>query len=158
MLRKIRCNPMHLFYRALTRPYVPVRVTSGALVAYRYTYAPPRRRTLQYHTTFIPLSLSHFCGMILSPYSMMWDWWLLIAGPCLLIGLAASSSFVSSPYLLVFYGLVLWAGEFVLIGWLSLSPSLALPTVFNNNNDNIIIIITLGRHGLFWWNFVYSQR
>ena len=37
---------------------VPVRVTSGALVAHRYTYAPPRCRTLQYSRTFIPFLVS----------------------------------------------------------------------------------------------------
>ena len=35
-----------------------VRVTRGALVAHRYTYAPPRCRTLQYSRTFIPFSVS----------------------------------------------------------------------------------------------------
>ena len=38
--------------------YVPVRVTLGALVAHRYTYAPPHYRTLQYSRTFIPFSVS----------------------------------------------------------------------------------------------------
>ena len=42
MLYKIRCNPMHLFYGARTVPYVPVWVTRGAVIAHRYTYAPPR--------------------------------------------------------------------------------------------------------------------
>ena len=37
---------------------VPVRVTCGALVGHLYTYAPPRSRTLQYHRTFIILSVS----------------------------------------------------------------------------------------------------
>ena len=37
MLFKIRCNPMHLLYGALPVPYVPMRVTRGALVAHRYT-------------------------------------------------------------------------------------------------------------------------
>ena len=37
---------------------MPVRVTRGALVALRYTYAPPRCRTLQYSRTFIPFSVS----------------------------------------------------------------------------------------------------
>ena len=49
---------MHPLNGALTGPYVPVRVTSGALVAHRYTYASLRCRTLQYSRTFIPLSLS----------------------------------------------------------------------------------------------------
>ena len=53
MLYKIRCNPVHPL-----NPYVPARVTSGALVAHRYTYAPPRCRTPKYSRTFIPLSVS----------------------------------------------------------------------------------------------------
>ena len=39
-------------------PYVPVRVTRGALIAHRYTYSPPRCRISQYHKTFIPFSVS----------------------------------------------------------------------------------------------------
>ena len=58
MLYKIRCNPMHPPCGALPVPYLPVRVTRGALIAHRYTYAPPRCRTLQYGMTFIPLSVS----------------------------------------------------------------------------------------------------
>ena len=52
------CNPMHPLCGALPVPYVPVRVTSGALIAHRYTYAPPCCRTSQYRRTFIPLSAS----------------------------------------------------------------------------------------------------
>ena len=33
---KIRCNPMHPLYVALLVPFVPVRVTRRALVAYRH--------------------------------------------------------------------------------------------------------------------------
>ena len=71
---------MHPLNDALPGPYVPVRVTLGALVAHRYTYAPPRCRTSQYHRTFVLLSVS---GMILlTPCSMMWDW-RVSAGPML---------------------------------------------------------------------------
>ena len=49
---------MHPLYGALPVPYVPVRVTRGALVAHRHTYAPPRCRTSQYCRTFIPLPVS----------------------------------------------------------------------------------------------------
>ena len=38
MLYKIRCNPMHPINDALPGPYVPVRVTRGALVAHRHAY------------------------------------------------------------------------------------------------------------------------
>ena len=58
ILYQIRCNQVHPLNGALSGPYVPVRVTRGSLVAHRYTYAPPRCRTLQYSRTFIPLSVS----------------------------------------------------------------------------------------------------
>ena len=37
MLYKIRCNPVHPLNGSLPGPYVPARVTRGALVAHRYT-------------------------------------------------------------------------------------------------------------------------
>ena len=58
MLYKIRCNPMHSLCGALPVPYVPVRVTRSAVIAQRFTYAPPRCRTSQYLRTFITLSVS----------------------------------------------------------------------------------------------------
>ena len=57
LLYKIKCNPMHPLNGALPGPYVPMWVTRGALAAHRYTYAPPRCRTLQYSRTFIPLTV-----------------------------------------------------------------------------------------------------
>ena len=58
MLYKIRCNPKHPLCGAIPVPYVPVRVTPGALIAHRYRFAPPRCRTSQYRRTFIPLLVS----------------------------------------------------------------------------------------------------
>ena len=58
MFYKIICYPVQTLNGALPGPYVPVRVTRGALVAHRYTYAPPRCRTSQYSRTFIPLLVS----------------------------------------------------------------------------------------------------
>ena len=58
MLYKIRCNPVHPLNGALPGPYVPVRVTRGALFAHRYTYTLPHCRTLHYSRTFIPISVS----------------------------------------------------------------------------------------------------
>ena len=58
MLYKIRCNPKHPLCGALPVPYVPVRVTRGALIAHRQTYAHPRCRTSQFRRTFILLSVS----------------------------------------------------------------------------------------------------
>ena len=57
MMYTIRCNPMHPLCGALPVPDVPVWVTRRALIAHRYTYAPPRCRTSQYRITFIPLSV-----------------------------------------------------------------------------------------------------
>ena len=63
MLYKIRCKPMHPLCGALLVPYVPARVTRGALIAHLYVYAPPRCRTSQYRRNFIPLSVSFWNGL-----------------------------------------------------------------------------------------------
>ena len=39
-------------------PCVPVLIACDALAAYRFIYAPPRCRSLQYRSTFFPLSVS----------------------------------------------------------------------------------------------------
>ena len=52
-----RCHPVHPLNGALPGPYLPVRVTRGALVAHRFTYALPCCRTSQHRRTFIPLSV-----------------------------------------------------------------------------------------------------
>ena len=48
MLFKITSSPMHSLSGALPLPYVPARVTGGALVAHRHSFAPRRCRTSQY--------------------------------------------------------------------------------------------------------------
>ena len=91
MLYKIRCNPVHTLNGAQPGQYVPVRVTSGALVAHRYTDAPARCRTLQYSRTFVPFSVSLwndlanpvFDGVGLSGFKSR-------ANACLFIGLSCS--------------------------------------------------------------------
>ena len=45
MLFKIKSNPMHPLSGALPLPYVPARVTRGALVAHRHSFAHPSSRT-----------------------------------------------------------------------------------------------------------------
>ena len=82
MFYKIRCKAMHHLNGALPGPYVPVRGTFEALVAHRYTYAPPRCRTSQYSRTFIPLSVSLLKDLA-NPYSKVWDWQVSRAGPML---------------------------------------------------------------------------
>ena len=49
---------MQTLYGAVHGPYVPVRVTRGAMVAHRHTYVLPGCRTSQYRMTFIHLSVS----------------------------------------------------------------------------------------------------
>ena len=58
ILYKIGCNPMHPLNDALPGPYVSVRVTRGALVTHRYTYAPSRCKTSQYRKTFVSHAVS----------------------------------------------------------------------------------------------------
>ena len=58
MLYKIRRNTMHPLKGAIPLQYAPVRVARGALVAHRYTYAPPRCRTSRYRRTSIPFLVS----------------------------------------------------------------------------------------------------
>ena len=49
---------MHPLSGALPLPYVPARVTRGALFAHRHSFAPPRCWTSQYRRSFVPLSVS----------------------------------------------------------------------------------------------------
>ena len=49
---------MHPLSGALPLPYVPARVTRGALVAHRHSFAPPRYRTYLFRRSFVPLSVS----------------------------------------------------------------------------------------------------
>ena len=58
MLFKVKSNPMHHLSGALPLPYVPARVTRGALLAHRHSIAPPRCRNSQYSRSFVPLSVS----------------------------------------------------------------------------------------------------
>ena len=95
MLYKIRCNPVHPLNSALPGPYVPARVTRGALVAHRYTYAPPRCRTLPYSRTFIPFSVFSILGVPLERSCLPRIQWCGTGGfqeqgHCFFIGLSCS--------------------------------------------------------------------
>ena len=78
--------------------------------------------------------------ILLTPYSMVWDWRVWRAGQCFFIGLSCSIPTIVFYYFsLLFFLSKGWhcgAGVFRLIGWISLSLSLALPNYFNNNNNN----------------------
>ena len=58
MLFKIKSNQMDPLSSALPLPYVPARVTRGALIAHRDSFAPPRFRTSRYRKSFVLLSVS----------------------------------------------------------------------------------------------------
>ena len=100
MLYKITCNSVHPFNGALPGPYVPLRVTRGALVAHRYTYTPPRCRTLQYSSTFIPFSVSPWNDPVNHVFDV-WDWRVSRAGPMLFLLAYAALSLLYS--LLLFF-------------------------------------------------------
>ena len=70
MLFKI--NPMHPLSGALPLPYVPARVTRGALVGHRHSFAPPRCWTSQYRRTFVPLSVSLWNDLSDSVFDGVW--------------------------------------------------------------------------------------
>ena len=72
VLYKIKCNLIHPLNGALPGPYVPVRVKSGALVAHRYTYAPPRCRTCSTAGLLFP-SRCPSGTILLTQCSMVWD-------------------------------------------------------------------------------------
>ena len=111
MLYKIRCNSMHPLYAALPVPYVPVRVTRDAVIAHRYTYSPPRCTTSKYRRTFIPLSVSLWNDLIVTPCLMVWDWRVSRAGSMPFYWPSCSLTFsllLFSLSLLSFNGLVLW--------------------------------------------------
>ena len=100
MLYNIKCNLMHPLCGALP---VPMPVTRGAVIAHRYTYAPPRCRTSQHRRPFIPWSVSlwndlsdpMFDGVGLAGFKQ---------GQCL----AARSLFVSCCFPFLFFHSVGW--------------------------------------------------
>ena len=83
MLYKIRCNSVHPLNGALPGLYVPVRVTRGALVAHRYLMHSLAAEPCSTAGLLFPL----WCPsgtILLAPFSMVWDWRVLRAGPMLL--------------------------------------------------------------------------
>ena len=110
MLYKIRYNSMHSLYCALPVPYVPVRVIRGAVIAHRYTRAPPAAEP--HSTTGLLFPSRHLYGTIMvTPYSMVWDWRVSRAVKIPFYGLSCSLPFCLLLFLLSLlssYGLVLW--------------------------------------------------
>ena len=82
--------------------------------------------------------------ILLTPYSMVWDWRVSRAGPMLLYWPKLLYPFYSLllflPFLLFLsIGWYCGAGVFGLIGCIPLSLSLALPTFFDNNNNYYVL-------------------
>ena len=118
------------------------RVTRGALDAHRcnsrLVAEGPRSTTGPLFTSQCP------CGtFFLTPYSIMCDCRVLRAGPMLIYWLKLLYPFLSSTifFFLFFLSIGWYCGDevFGLIEWHSLSSSLALPTPFNNNNNNVFL-------------------
>ena len=111
MLYKIRCNPKRPLCGALPVPYVPVRVTRGALIAHLYTFAPPRCRTSQYRRTFIHLSVSLWNDLFDPVFGGFPDWRISRAGPMPFCWPSCSLLFCLQLFLvslLFLYRLVVW--------------------------------------------------
>ena len=134
---------MHPLNAALPGPYVPVRVTSAALVAHRYTYVPPRCRTSQYRWTFVSLSVSLWNN--LADPRIRWcrtggfqeqGQWFFIGLSCSILAIVF---YYFSLSLLPVIGWDCGAGVFGLIWCISLSLSLALPISYNNNNKTQLL-------------------
>ena len=98
----------------------------------RLLVAEPRR------TAGLLFPYQYLCGTILvTPYSIVFDWRISRAGPTPFYWPSCSLNFcllLHSLSFLSFYGMILW-------GWglrtdRALSDSLAVPTIFNNNNHN----------------------
>ena len=54
MLYNIKSNPVHPLCGAVPLPYVPARVTRGALVAHRPSFVSSHCKTYEHRRTFVP--------------------------------------------------------------------------------------------------------
>ena len=85
MVYKIRCNPMHPLNDALPGPYVPVRLHA---VPWSFICILMRHLAAEPHSTAGLLFPSQCPSetMLLTPYSMVWDWRVSRPGPMLFWG------------------------------------------------------------------------
>ena len=130
---------MHPLNGSLLGPYVPVRANAVLW---------SRIGTLMHRLAAGPCSTGGLLfpsrcpsgTILLTPYSMVWDWRVLIAGSMLFYWLQLLYPYYS---LLLFFPFssFCWycrAGVFELIGCISHSPNLALPSFFTTTNNNNI--------------------
>ena len=109
MLYKIRCNPVHPLNGALPGQYVPARVTRGALL---------HIGTLMHRLAAEPCStagllLPSRCPsgtILLTPYSIVWDWRVSRAGPMLLYWPNLLYPYYNLQLFFPFSSFCLWVG------------------------------------------------
>ena len=131
---------MHPFSAALPLSNVQARVTRGALVAHRHSFAPPRCMTSQYRRSFVPLSVSLwddisdpvFDGVGLAGFKSRADAFLL-AWIC--------SFFFISYFFYLFHPSMCWLCGVGVFGLIECSHSLpalhsGLQLIINNTNNN----------------------
>ena len=120
-------------------PYLPVRVTRGACFCrrYRYTYALPRCKILQYRMTLMPLSSSLWNTLEDHVFSGVGLTGFFSSGPMIIYW---SKRLTPCRRLLVFFTLLYIYG-LVLCGWGLLTDSdsstlsrLCIADIFNNIN------------------------
>ena len=122
---------------ALPLLYVPGRVTRGALVAHRHSFALPRCRTSQYRRSFVPLSVSLWNDLSGPVFDVVGPAGFKSRANAFLSALSALSFL--SPSVLSFssiHGLVVWGWGLWTDRLFSLSPGLAQRTPINNNNNS----------------------
>ena len=117
MLYKIRCNPVHLLNCALYLDRMCQRGLHAVLWSYigsltRFLVAEPRSTAEPLFPFLCPSGT-----ILLALYLIVWDW-------------RVSYVYYFSRSLISVYWLLLWAGVFGVIGCISLSLSLTLPTFF----------------------------
>ena len=136
MLFNIKSDPMHHLSGALALPYVPARVTRGALVAHRHSFAPHVVGLLSIAEALCP-SLCLFGTLLVTLCLIVWDWRVSRAEPILSCW----------HYLLFIFGLLLFYLFFPSMCWLCgvgvfglIECSHSLPALHsgpNNNNNNL---------------------
>ena len=87
---EISCNPMHTLNGALPGPCVPVRVTPGAPVAHRYTYASPSSLQNLAVLQDFPLPVSLWNDLADHFFRWCGTSWFQEQGQCFFIGLSCS--------------------------------------------------------------------
>ena len=139
MLFKIKSNTMHPLSGALPLPYVPARVTRGALVTPGALVAPSRSRISQYRRTFVPLSVSLWNDLIVTLCLIVWDWLVSRAEPML----SCWHDLLFLKCLLLFYLLLLSMGWLCGVGVFGLIECSHSLQALRSGLQIIIIIIMI---------------